>query len=790
MLVLASTRLLTLTGAGGVGKTRLARRVAVQVLDQYPDGVWWIDLAPLSNPKLIARAVASALGIRERPRRSLIETLCEALHRSRLLLVIDNCEHLLQGCAELLERLMERCPRVSVLATSRERIGLSGENVWRVPSLSSPELRTPVVVSALCQYEAVQLFVERARLLDPTFQVGDHNASEIAQLCRQLDGIPLAIELAAARIDALGVEQIVDRLDDRFRLLRDRGHTRVPRQQTLESAIDWSHALLSASEQVVFRRLAVFAGGWTLEAAESVCAGDGIDSADVLDLLAHLVAKSLVIADTRAGHVRYSLLETIRQYAHEKLSESGETGAVRGAHRNFYLELAERAAPELISSRQLSTLERLESEHENLRTALEFCDVDADGGDAAVRLVVALGRFWHWRGHVTEGCGWFEKALARAGGTAAVRATAYWLASLLEWRNANNEVARKLAERSIALGRTTDDTDVLANGLRYHACIALALRDVQTAEASIQECARLSRAGGHYRNLAYALGFMGFLHYVRGEMRQAGQLLEEAEGIARQLDEVTITNTIVQLGGVLVAQGDLARASSLFEEALAIGRRLKFRDGVADALIGLGDVALAKGDRSTAAARYREGLDNYVLAGERLPQAGVLERCGALCVLEREFAMAARLFGAAEAGAELSSASIPPRTDTQHERDLRIVRATLGEPSFAICMDEGHALGLERGAPLAMQCCERLARAAPQPALSFGAVLSDREQHVLRLLARGYTNRQIADELVIGVRTVDTHVERVLRKLGVHNRAQAMLWARAHVGPVDQDPNP
>jgi predicted ATPase/DNA-binding CsgD family transcriptional regulator len=790
-VLLPSTRLLTLTGAGGVGKTRLARRVASEVLDDYPDGVWWVDLAPLSNARLVARAVAAALGIREQPRRSLVETISDALHRSKLLLILDNCEHLLTACAELLIRLLERCPRVSIIATSRERLGLPGECVWRVPTLSSPDTRSIQPASGVRHYEAVELFVDRAKLLDTTFELTDQNATHVARLCSHLDGIPLAIELAAARTEILSVDEILERLDDRFRLLTRRGRTSVPRQQTLQSAIDWSHALLSPMEQAVFRRLAVFAGGWSLDAAEFVCAGEGIRCSDVLDLLAQLVAKSLVIADTRESRVRYSSLETIRQYSRAKLSESGETERVRGAHRDWYLDLAERAGPELLGPGQLRMLDRLELEHDNLRTALQFCQLDPAGSDAAVRFVAALGRFWHWRGHVTEGCDWFARVLSRPGGTAAVRSTAYWQAAMLEWRNANNEVARGLAEQSIALGRTTDATDVLANALRYHACISLALRDVPTAEASIEECVAIARAGGHRRNLAYALGFMGFLRYLQGELRLARHLLEEAAAIARgSAEEITVSNTLVQLGGVVAAEGDLARASRIFEEALMIGRRLQFRDGIADALVGLGDVALAKGDRAAASARYREGLDNYVQAGERLPQAGVLERCGGVCVLEQDFATAARLFGAAEAASELTSASIPPRPETQHQRDLSLVKSALGEPSFAMCMNEGRALGLEGAVTLARQVFDRPPRPWPQPACTADLVLSGRERHVLRLLARGYTNRHIADELVIGVRTVETHVERILRKLSVDNRAQAMLWARDHADSVDQHANP
>jgi non-specific serine/threonine protein kinase len=369
---LENTRLLTLTGSGGCGKTRLALAVAAELVGGLEDGVWLVELAPLADPSLVPQAVASTLGVREQPGRLLTETLSDYLRSKKMLLVLDNCEHLIEACATLVEALLRSCPELCVLATSREALGITGEVAWPVPSLSLPDVRRLPNIESLPQYESARLFVERAVAVKPAFALTEQNAASVAQICYRLDGIPLALELAAARTKVLSVEQIADRLDDCFGLLADGGRTALPRQRTLHATMDWSHELLSEEERALFRRLSVFAGGFTLEAAESVCAGEELERNEVLQLLSHLVDKSLVTAREVSGEARHHLLETVRQYGWEKLSESGETGLVRERHAEYYLALAEEAEPELKAERQVAWLERFERDHDNLRAAMAW----------------------------------------------------------------------------------------------------------------------------------------------------------------------------------------------------------------------------------------------------------------------------------------------------------------------------------------------------------------------------------------------------------------------------------
>src|SRR5215210_5399636 len=351
--LLESTRLLTLTGSGGCGKTRLALAVARELAEGFEDGVWVVELAPLADPTLVPQAVASTLGVREQPGRSLTETLSDYLGSKKVLLVLDNCEHLVEACAELAEALLRSSPELRVLATSREALGITGEVAWLVPSLSLPDLRRLPDIESLPQYEAARLFVERAAAVKPSFTLTEQNAVAVAQVCYRLDGIPLAIELAAARAKVLSVEQIADRLEDSFGLLSAGGRTAMPRHRTLHATMDWSHELLPEEEQILFRRLSVFAGGFTLDAAEAVCAGEELERDEVLESLSHLVDKSLVIMREVGGEGRYRLLETVRQYAREKLSESGEAGQASERHAGYYLALAEEAEPELKGERQV-----------------------------------------------------------------------------------------------------------------------------------------------------------------------------------------------------------------------------------------------------------------------------------------------------------------------------------------------------------------------------------------------------------------------------------------------------
>ncbi|MBI5029634.1 MAG: hypothetical protein HZB51_03850 [Chloroflexi bacterium] len=413
--VFANTRLLTLTGAGGIGKTRLAKVLAFDLVNDYRDGVWFVEFVELKDAALVPRTVAKTLGVRETSDQPIDEALVNALTPRHVLLVLDNCEHLVEACARLCEQLLYACPNLKILVTSREILGIPGETIWRVPPLKFPETKARIDHAAtLLQFDAVRLFNERAMAASPTFQVNDQNVAAIMQICQRLDGIPLALELAAARTRGLSVEQIANKLDDRFRLLTGGSRTALPRYQTLRALIDWSYELLSDHERALFRRLSVFVDGWTLEEAEAIC-GESYSLADTLDLLAHLVDKSLVLADTENRTLRYRFLETIRQYARDKLLSSDEATRVRNRHRDWFLRLGEDAEPHLRSSDQAQWLRRLEQEHENLKSALEWSlsrEAVADDVEKGLRLAGALTQFWAMHGHMSDGRTWLERARA------------------------------------------------------------------------------------------------------------------------------------------------------------------------------------------------------------------------------------------------------------------------------------------------------------------------------------------------------------------------------------------
>jgi predicted ATPase/DNA-binding XRE family transcriptional regulator len=400
--------LVTILGAAGIGKTRLSLQVAQARADSYPDGAWLVELAPIRDPLLLPRIVATAIGLRDEPQRPVIDMLCDYLHGKSLLIVLDNCEHLVEACAQLADRIVRTAPDIRILASSREALNIPGEVTYLIPPLEIPEIDPDFSLDTTCEVEAVRLFIDRAAAALPSFHASDENIGSIIRICRHLDGIPLALELAAAKVKVLSVEQLADRLEDRFRLLTGGSRTSLERHQTLRAAIDWSYNLLSPVEQALFRRLSIFSGGWSLTAAESVCGGNGTE--EVLELLEQLINKSLVFAEELRGEVRYQMLETIRQYAFEKLVQQDEDSALRDRHFEYFLQLAELAAPHLIRDEQLSWLEKLDRDYENLRAALER-SLTRDSPEQALRLCAALGRFWLIRCYWREGAAWLDRAL-------------------------------------------------------------------------------------------------------------------------------------------------------------------------------------------------------------------------------------------------------------------------------------------------------------------------------------------------------------------------------------------
>jgi predicted ATPase/class 3 adenylate cyclase len=729
--LLAATRLLTLTGPGGTGKTRLALQAAAEALDAYPDGVWLAELAALADPALVPPAVAQAVGVREEPGRPVSDALADALRSKHMLVVLDNCEHLLDACARLADALLHACPRVQVLATSREALGIAGETTWRVPSLALPSLPAlvdashPAPVAVVSQFEAVRLFIDRAQVVQPGFHVTDQNAPSVAQLCARLDGIPLAIELAAARVRHLPVEQLLARLEDRFRLLTGGSRTARERHQTLQAAVDWSYGLLAAQERAVFDRLSVFAGGWTLEAAEAVCA-DGRAGAedegptprdesngaimlrrdDVLDLLSRLVDKSLVLMDEveveegDGGGARYRLLETLRQYGRDRLAASGEAAAVHERHAACYLALAERAQSELHGPQQVRWLDRLEREHDNLRAALRWLG-ETPEPEPALRLAGALYWFWFMRGHIGEALQELTALVDKPGAaapTAARAAALNWLGFTVGGLTGNTPMARARYEEALAISRDLD----------HKAGMALALRGLRRYAESLV----LFHAAGDLWGAAWTLYLLG--NNAVGTVEAAADVDEaiartrdwyqQSLALSRQIgDPWGTARALARLGSLELQIGNAAVARSHFEAGLALYREVDDRQGTGYALKELGRADYRLGDYAAARAHVTRALAAWHAWGYPAGIAYVLDLLAALAATCGQPTRALRLAGAAQSvkatpGRDRQRA----RAETQFDQKMADARQALGEAAAAAAWAEGQAMSLDQAVAYAL----------------------------------------------------------------------------------------
>ncbi len=673
---LSSVRLLTLSGAGGSGKTRLAIRVATNLLDIYPDGVWWVELAALADANLLTLAVAKALGVSEVPTQPISETLVSFLRLKKLLLVLDNCEHLITACAQLVERLLRECLQLKLLTTSREILGISGEHIWAVPTLSAPDPRLSTGVDELLHHAAIRLFVGRAMAVRPDFTLSDENARSVAEICWRLEGLPLAIELAAARVNMLTVEQIAARLDNAFQLLAGSRRTALPRHQTLRAAIDWSYELLTEQERILFRRLSVFAGGWTLPGAEAICAGEGIQENQILDLLSRLVDKSLVEVQPRGREMRFRMLETIRQYSAERLLESSEYDTVHDRHLYYFLRLVEAANPHLgyfLSDRDAGMwLGQFEEEYDNLRAAIRW-SVEQEQGpqtpvEAGLRLAVSLHWFWFARGHWREGRGWLEGALAQAAilDAPAARAKALWTAGGLAWLQGDYTAARSLLEESIAISRA------------------------------------LGAPGK--QNLAHSLTWLGLVVRDQGDPAGARSPLEESVALLREIgNRWRLAAALVSLGRTVIVSGDPAAARPILEEGRTIYQEIGDKWGLAVSLNNLGLAALREGDYRRAARLYQEGVALFGQEGEKFYATRCLEELAWVRSMQNEYGQAMRLFGAAEAQRETLGVSMPPNERAEHDRNLDDARAQLGEEQFSAAWVVGQAMSMEQAIAYALE---------------------------------------------------------------------------------------
>lgn len=644
--LLGAARLLTLTGPGGCGKTRLALRVVADSVDQHPDGVWFVDLAPLADAAFIPSSVAAALDVPEQPTRPLTDTLADYLRTKTLLLVLDNCEHLRTACQVLADRLLRASDTARILATSREVLGVEGESTYRVPPLGLPDVHHAPSVAHLTEYDAIRLFAERAALVQPGFTITPSNAPAVLQICQRLDGMRLALEFAAARIRTLSAEQIAARLGDRFQLLTGASSMAVPRHQTLQATMDWSHDLLSKQEQALLRRLSVFAGGCTLEAAEAVCAGGGLERAEVLDLLTQLIDKSLVQVEAHEGEARYSLLETVRQYGRQRLEEAGDALVARQRHFGWYLALAERAAQELLGPNEIAWLERLEQDHDNFRAAIEWSRIEPGEEAGGLRLVVALYQFLEIRGHFAEVRQWLDDMLSRhKNATPLLRAKALNLAGHLAYSQGDPARVVALCEEALAIAQTAGDKTQTAQALHY--------------------LAHAAEGVGDYRHAAGLLERSIALHREAGSVHQLGTALHCLANTGRFGPN---------------AQRNLEKSAALFEEALTIFRTAAYSRGTTTTLHNLGYLALHRGNHRKALALFRDSLMQAKDAGDRraLNCLAGLAGVAARTAPER----AARLFGAAATLMAAAGVSLEPVNRADHDRSLAAVKAHLGERAF------------------------------------------------------------------------------------------------------------
>ena len=681
--LLNSSPLVTLTGPGGVGKTTLALQIASAMIDELPDGVWVVELGNVTEESLVLQSVAAGVRVGEQPGRDLGATLIEALRSRRLCLVLDNCEHVLSACAQLADSLI-RSTDVIILATSREPLAVEGERVLPVPTLDLPGTSRALTPAAASQYAAIRLFVDRATAAQPGFRLTDQNVESVIQICRRLDGMPLALELAAARVRALPVEQLAARLDDRFRLLTGGSRLSVPRHQTLRATIDWSHDLLSPEERAVFRRLAAFAGGCSLAAAEVVLTDDLVADIDVLDLLTRLVDKSLVIADPTSEEARFGMLETIRQYARDYLLHAGEAEAVFRRHRDWYLTLVERAKADFFRGpAPTNWLALFDRELDNLRLALEWSAAEAGGGAAGLRLAAGLWRYWEIRGDLIEGRQWLERTLAATDGEVSIlRANALTGAGILAHVQGDYSAAIAFHEESLAQHREVGNRPSVAYALHNLANVNAEHGELERARELYEEAIAMSRTIGDERGAATGLISLADVISRQDSYADSRAIFEASIEIYGQFgDRWGIAFALDSQAIAAGRAGEFQGARRLHERSLAISKELGDERGVARTLMHLADLAAREGDRTRATALHRECLRIRSALHDMPGVATAMEKL-AWVVMDDAAVDAARLLGAADSLREEIKTPLPAGAREDYERSVRALAARLGQDEF------------------------------------------------------------------------------------------------------------
>ena len=711
---LESARLLSLIGPGGTGKTRLSIQLGGELLHQFPDGVWMIELAPISDPAFIPQSIASVFGLRESPERPLTELVIDFLRAKNLLLILDNCEHLIESCAVLAESLLQACLNLKILASSREALGVSGEMTYRVPSLFLP-VQAMVTREAVLECESVQLFADRATVSNPNFEITDENASTVAQICRRLDGIPLALELAAARAKVLSVQQIAERLDDRFRLLTGGSRTALPRQQTLRALIDWSYDLLDTSEKVLFRRLAVFVGGWTLEAAEKVCSDNSLDEYEVLDLLTQLVDKSLVIAEEKDGAVRYHRLETIRQYAREKLLETDETAKLRNRHLDYYIQLSEWANQNWLSPKQKEVEKIIKTEQANYRAALAWAFENSPEKTLQLMSWIVSVILYLFQGNISEAKNWIDstmdklEALPPAEGDAIrtrkhLLAAGYDFMAGIDMNQGDHQASRAAARKSVEIAREINDQRLLAQALASLGIGELYSGNPENALAVTKESLGICKQLDLKLEYMWALNTMRHIHTVNGNNEQ----LQEVQAESRRLEleagvpsnpaaiERDLSTELFMQGNMEAAVEHAEKAFKLFEE----------QNDKYDLTFFISDVAHTlrqSGNLEKALSYYKRSIVRWQDFGHRAAVAHQLECFALIALAQEKYERAALLFGHAENLRKISNSLRTPAEQMEFEGAKSRLSSHMGEAEFTEAWERGRNLTMEQAIEKALE---------------------------------------------------------------------------------------
>jgi non-specific serine/threonine protein kinase len=788
--LLSSSHIITLTGTGGCGKTRLAIQVANSMSESFADGAWLVDLSSVHEPQLVTQLVSLALGLHPLADQSLLELLQNYLRSRQLLLIMDNCEHLLDNCALLAHQLITTSSDLRILATSREPLVITGETVFPITGLAWPSTNKDLEndPEELMHYDAVRLFIERARTISPNFKLTHENSQSIVEICQRLDGLPLALELASTRVNVLTVQEITSRLNDRFELLVSNQRESIEmRHHTLRSAIDWSYTLLSVEEQILLRRLAIFEAGCTLDTVEAICTGRGFSAESTLEQISSLVKKSFVVAETLDSvQARYRLLETIREYSLEKLETAGEINWLSNRHLDLFLTRAEEAAPKLTETYQQLWLNWLEGEHNNLRTALAW-SLESSRIEEGLRIAIALIRFWEIRGYVQEGLTWFQRLLSRVDESISlvVQANALANASFLAMFLGDAEATMSYGREAVTLTEAAGDVGKpflvialagLASGAKMagdihmafnleeqgihllrespgqphvvgmtllaHGGSAIELGDFDTARLSLNESLAIAREAGDSFRIALALNSLGDLARCEKRYTDAQIAYENSASFMRKVDaQRDLASVLQNHGHACLHLEDVDHAYLLFSESLAINKVLQNKKGMAECLIGFAGVALLRG----------------------LPAVG------------------SRLLGASISisSQNTSTGSLWKVTRMEYEYYLELARVSLVEAEFQAELAVGGAMSLDQAVDYVINMPIEPAEFETDSTEKSDR-LTVREREVAALIGQGKSNAEIALELVLSKRTVETHVSHILSKLELINRSQVMRWAIDH----------